>query len=818
MNTPPYNDVNVNGTTLDTSIMNERSSLKTAYMFSIGTLIALAIVLIPVGTSNIYPSVQYVGAGVECLEKTSPNGVTTCTRKDLSDTCKNTPAQCTQKEKDVMLELIKAGIYNTPDSLPAGDPNSCGWWNMFACVEYAWNKVVTTIAFIPASIGAAFLIISGHLFNYSIDHTVIQFKESIFSNIEEGVNTAWEAFRDVANIVIIGMFAFIAISLILGIKEYGERRMIARVLIIAVLINFSLLFTKMIIDASNFTAYQFYKAAPITIASASGSVSTEGDIAAPGFAGSFLKAMGATNVGDLFNALEKQQESKKGSWYGTILFGLLTGVLFLLAAIVMLYGAFLLLARALLFIFLMIISPVAFASWLIPKFSQQGWSMWWDTLLKNAVFAPLLMIMLWASLKIAKQFQTTGGTIGSLVGNPGDGIGIGALFNYIIILGMLFLSIKLASKFSSTIAGFSMASSVMATPFTRGARLAGATLSRFAVGPATYGLQKRLTGKAKEARDQSAEARVSAATLRREGDVRGAKRMEKTANKFERRADSRVKWAERAGAVAGSRLNVMNTQAAKTVTAGMGITGFAAGASSQGAKSYSDNIKARAAVAEKSAAKLAPSSEERKLMEERVRMQREDGYKTRQLAEKNAKMTFEAVRSAMDGEKTQIQSQLNTVGEEAQAARMRGEDAKIKEATEKASKLQEQLAKLTDKKFTVNVDGKKIETSHKEAGATHSVADKELIKYREETSEQINKMTVAMQGAAENIAEKIGKREGTVLEKALGAFTGANTRVGQETRDLYKKRQGTARLRSVFESMKEESSPVTPPSNEKKQI
>src|SRR3989338_1815164 len=400
------------------------------------------------------------------------------------------------------------------------------------------------------------------------------------------------------------------------------------------------------IDSSNFTAYQFYKDAPITIASARGSGLTEGDIAAPGFAGSFLKAMGATNVGDLFNALEKQQESKKGSWYGTILFGLLTGVLFLLAAIVMLYGAFLLLARALLFIFLMIISPVAFASWLIPKFSQQGWSMWWDTLLKNAVFAPLLMIMLWASLKIAKQFQTTGGTIGSLVGNPGDGIGIGALFNYIIILGMLFLSIKLASKFSSTIAGFSMASSVMATPFTRGARLAGATLSRFAVGPATYGLQKRLTGKAKEARDQSAEARVSAATLRREGDVRGAKRMEKTANKFERRADSRVKWAERAGAVAGSRLNVMNTQAAKTVTAGMGITGFAAGASSQGAKSYSDNIKARAAVAEKSAAKLAPSSEERKLMEERVRMQREDGYKTRQLAEKNAKMTFEAFRSA----------------------------------------------------------------------------------------------------------------------------------------------------------------------------
>jgi CBS domain containing-hemolysin-like protein len=74
-----------------------------------------------------------------------------------------------------------------------------------------------------------------------------------------GLDVVWMAFRDLANILIIGIFVFIAISIILGLEQFGQKKLIARVLIIAILINFSLLFSKIIVDVSNLVAFQFYK-------------------------------------------------------------------------------------------------------------------------------------------------------------------------------------------------------------------------------------------------------------------------------------------------------------------------------------------------------------------------------------------------------------------------------------------------------------------------------------------------------------------------------------------------------------------------------
>ena len=117
------------------------------------------------------------------------------------------------------------------------------------------------IALVFVSLSSLILSIAALLFNWLVDHTIIQFGTTYTDAVKKAVETAWTAFRDIANILIIGIFTFIAISIILGLKEYGQKKMIAHVLIIAVLINFSLLFTKMIIDGSNYTATQVYTAA-----------------------------------------------------------------------------------------------------------------------------------------------------------------------------------------------------------------------------------------------------------------------------------------------------------------------------------------------------------------------------------------------------------------------------------------------------------------------------------------------------------------------------------------------------------------------------
>ena len=311
----------------------------------------------------------------------------------------------------------------------------------------------------------------------------------MYTSVQGAVNNAWTVFRDISNILIIGFFTFIAISTILGITEYGAKKLLSRVLIVAVLINFSLLFTKLVIDASNFTAYQFYSAsisnvdnpgnatAKDQITSSNGKATAQ--IAGNGIAGTFIQYLGVTGFADSYNAVRNAQEANDDASIGLVI-GVLSFIFLIATALVFLYGSFILITRAILFIFLLITSSLAFATYLIPKLADNyGWSKWWDALFKNAILAPILMMMLWATLAVAGGISKslaipgpdgTRGTIGALAQNPTSAANISALLSFVIILGLLFASFKLASKFSSGVGGFNFAAMVPALGLAMGAR------------------------------------------------------------------------------------------------------------------------------------------------------------------------------------------------------------------------------------------------------------------------------------------------------------------------------------------------------------
>ena len=371
-----------------------------------------------------------------------------------------------------------------------------------------WLRLIAVlIGTALVSITAWLLAISGMLFDFIVDKTILQFGSFFNEHLKTGVEAGWTALRDIANNVIIGMFTFIAISLILGIKEYGERKMIARVLIVAVLINFSLLFTKLIIDASNFTARQFYVAAELPRKpEGTTGVNDPTQFTQTGIAGQFITYMGVTSIGATWNALSNQAFGSKTNGFATangwnaLVHGVFSGVLLFTAAVVLLYGAFLLLARALLIIFLLITSALAFASYLVPQFagSGYGWKTWWSSLLRNAVMAPLLIAFLWVSLLVGSQVKAKAGTLGSLVTNPQSTLDLDALFSYLIVLGLLFVSIRAASALSHTIAGFSMAAVVPAFGVGLAARLGG-VLGRQFIGRPALNMSERLQKRAKDA-------------------------------------------------------------------------------------------------------------------------------------------------------------------------------------------------------------------------------------------------------------------------------------------------------------------------------
>jgi hypothetical protein len=286
----------------------------------------------------------------------------------------------------------------------------------------------------------------------------------------------WATFRDVANILIIGMFVFVAIATILSLPNYDTRRLVAKILIVAVLINFSMFFTKFVIDMSNFIARELYTTMPglstaaqstsELINRASNTTNADGttgvQVSANGIAGTFMDDIGITNVWN-YPALSDLTTAQ-----GPLImlsYSLGAAAFMFIVAAVLLYGCFLLASRAILLVFLLLTSSLAFAAMLLPgKFGDAMWDKWKTSLINTAVFAPLLMLFLTATLLILTGATTVAGkgTLASFLYNPANAGGWNILFIFILASGMLLISIRVASTFASKIAGFNYAAAVPA--------------------------------------------------------------------------------------------------------------------------------------------------------------------------------------------------------------------------------------------------------------------------------------------------------------------------------------------------------------------
>lgn len=339
-------------------------------------------------------------------------------------------------------------------------------FNPTTIITCAWRAILSSIGAGAIWIVSWLVVAAGMLFNWAIGATITNFAGGATSFFNPSVSAAvanvWTTFRDVSNILIIGFFVFIAISIILGLHEYGQKKMIARVLIVATLINFSFLFTTIAINASNYIASQFLQTRGlVTQNDQNGAITTTVDSSKTGngIAQQFLHFAGAETFGDTLKALGTVADSTQSAWVA-LLHGIVVALLLFLAAITLLYGAFILMARAVILIFLLMTAALAFASYLMPSLagSQYGWTGWWSALLRNAFLAPALGLFLWATINIAKALETNnGGTLGSLITDPTASINISALFNYFIVMGLLFAAIQVSNSLAGTASRFAIA-------------------------------------------------------------------------------------------------------------------------------------------------------------------------------------------------------------------------------------------------------------------------------------------------------------------------------------------------------------------------
>ena len=355
-----------------------------------------------------------------------------------------------------------------------------GVLSISSCLDNFSDCVLSGVANTVLTMFGWLLGIAGFLLNFVIKFTVEQM--GIFIKGATGIKTAWGVIRDVANIAFIFALVYIGISTILQLSGKGIKDLLVKLIIAALLVNFSFFFTGFIIDASNILTLQLYNkildnekvsedtgATGLTGGGAVGP--TVPGVVAPPSAGVKL---GSTGISGIF-----MQELKIQSLYDAntltsinkgniLLIGIAGSVLIFILIFVFLIIAALLLVRLIAFIFLLILSPIGYIGWAFP--GMKSWSdKWWKALWGQALFAPIYMLLTlmiitvitddtyktvmngvsgtpitgWASL-----FDTASENIGATFQN-----GMMLIVNYVITIGLVIGSVFLAKESSESSAG-----------------------------------------------------------------------------------------------------------------------------------------------------------------------------------------------------------------------------------------------------------------------------------------------------------------------------------------------------------------------------
>jgi hypothetical protein len=236
--------------------------------------------------------------------------------------------------------------------------------------------------------------------DYAVYYTVITMGNYIHNLSAVGV--AWRILRDLGNILLIFGFLAIGISVILDTNLYGYgTKMLPTLLVAAVLLNFSLFMTEAVIDVGNLFATQFYtqiNGGSLPKVAPSGLLTTASGVPlTPGNEGISQKIMSQLGLMTVYSdALNNNAVLKAGN---TTLIGFMSIILFIITAFVLFSLAFILIARFVFLIFLIILAPIGFVGYAVPKLGGLS-KQWTDKLVEQTITAPVLLFLLYVALVV----------------------------------------------------------------------------------------------------------------------------------------------------------------------------------------------------------------------------------------------------------------------------------------------------------------------------------------------------------------------------------------------------------------------------------
>jgi hypothetical protein len=335
-------------------------------------------------------------------------------------------------------------------------------WGVCSMQVISW--VGTWIIYIFGSI----LFVAGSIFDLSIFISITKIGEWYFEN--EGVIMVWKLARDMANMLFLFVLLYIAIGTIFDLSGVNDpKKLVTNVIIIALLVNFSGFFVRVIVDASNVVAYEFYTA-----------MSGDGGWSGVGNIGSNLvsklapeKYLISENESIDANGIKKTRITTTGpSILGIIVEVIMSIFIIIVTSFVLLVASILFIIRTVVLLFLYMVSPLAFVSKIIP--GKNYFESWLSKLITQSLYAPAFLIPFYFVFVLLKSGIFTGGSteMESALSFLASGT-VATTMSGFVILGLMISCIFIAQKVGAVGLG-------AATSLAGGATaMAGRPLSRY---------------------------------------------------------------------------------------------------------------------------------------------------------------------------------------------------------------------------------------------------------------------------------------------------------------------------------------------------
>jgi len=310
-------------------------------------------------------------------------------------------------------------------------------WGVGKVVDFAVEKVVAALLIGLGYVLLGILMVAGEILNLvaGLISGLLAYPPQGFTNTEI-VMIGWAIVRDLANMFFVLILLVIAFATILRIETYGMKSLLPKLVIAALLINFSLVLAAPILDFTQLLSQFFIEQSEV-----------EEDLATQ-----VATALGLSKISPYKEGGEADYDWGGGAMDTvTILMGLAMAIVFSVVAIFAFLAMIVfLIIRVMILWFLLILAPAAWLLWILPA-TRGHFTRWWSTFLKWAFFAPAYLFFLFLAIKAFPTFLSEG---------VADSLGTGAepnnllpklfrpdfFLQFILVLGILLGGLIMAQQ------------------------------------------------------------------------------------------------------------------------------------------------------------------------------------------------------------------------------------------------------------------------------------------------------------------------------------------------------------------------------------